>query len=296
LILIIGNPETYESKLILKEIRNKKHKFQFLSWEKISSPLDLKKIDLILIRSPPSINWHEMAIFLLTFIEGVERQGIMILPSSKNLRLCDKFSIQMVVSKGKYKIKTPETILTSDYEKASKFVIKHKTVVNKPLIGGGGRDINKIDTKSMIFIKKILQKDGYILLQKFIENQGYDIRTVLVNGRTVSQYIRTNPNDFRYNLKLGGKPVQVSEFILNNPNSEKNINESKLLSEQIIKDINMKIVATDILPGADNNLYFLEINPFFGFKGSKDNIAGEILNFLELEKNNLESMKCLEDG
>ncbi|MHA1754035.1 MAG: ATP-grasp domain-containing protein [Candidatus Odinarchaeia archaeon] len=286
MFMIIGRRNTYETGKILNEVKKMSLNCSFLEWSEITLPYTFRDIDLILIRSPPSMKWKEMSIYLLNFIEEMERSGIKVIPSSNSLRLCDKFSQFSIVSRY-YPSLTPETLLTSDLNEAYNFLEKNINIVSKPLIGGGGRDIILINSSNKSLLKEVLTHNGYILLQRYIDNLGYDIRTIVIGDKVISQYARKNDNDFRYNIKLGAHAYSPEEFSKISPESVKYFLKAKEYSLKISEILGLEMFGTDFLPGQNGNLYFLEANPFFGFKGAKENVANKILEFINEKTKNL---------
>jgi len=285
LILIVGNPKTYESKAIIREFKNRPNKFKFLDWNELLIPFESNIPDLALIRSPPPLKWSELGAFLLTIIEEFERKNVRVYPSSDSLRKCDKFSTYSTILTSNSEIKVPKTILTSDFNQALTFLKDHHDVISKPLIGGGGKDIYKLDVNKLALMKEIMHKNGFILLQEYIPNENYDIRTIVIGEKTIAQYARVNYADFRHNLKVGGKAISAEEFTSTNPNAHIFFNKAASLSIQLKEIFGLSIFATDFLPSSNGELFFLEVNPFFGFKGTQINVAMEIINYIvgELE-------------
>lgn len=72
----------------------------------------------------------------------------------------------------------------------------------------GGRDIYKANNqKELEQICKSLDNKGY-LFQEFVkDNIGKDIRVLVIGGKTIGAFMRSNENDFRSNISLGGKAL-----------------------------------------------------------------------------------------
>ncbi|MEM2906512.1 MAG: ATP-grasp domain-containing protein [Candidatus Odinarchaeota archaeon] len=242
--------------------------------------MDYSEYKLMIIRTPPPLRFKDMPILLLTLIEEAEEQGLKVIPSSESLRKCDKLTLYSLIKKREPSVKIAPTILTSNENEIKRFIDYHKTVVCKPLIGGGGRGVFKIKAGSMKLIKNRLKTDGYVLIQKFIENLGYDIRTVIIGEDVVSQYARMNAKDFRYNIHLGGISCSRSDFIANNPSASRFFKESENIAKKIKTVLGLEMCGVDTLPGADGETYFLEANPFFGFKGAFEKVGDKIADYL----------------
>lgn len=281
MILIIGKPETFESKKILSSLQAKGLDFDFLSWREITLPADFTPYKILVVRTPPPLYYKDMIPLLLTLIEQAEAQRIKVIPSSESLRKCDKYSLYSVTRKRLPKLEIPPTILTSNLRDAGGFLERYKTAICKPLVGGGGKGIFKISYPGNAVVAEELRKNGYILLQKFIDNLGYDIRTVIIGDEVASQYVRMNPYDFRYNIHLGATSIPKKAFLESNPKAEAAFKEAEKASLQVKRILGLEMCGVDTLPGKEGVIYFLEANPFFGFKGAVEDVAGKIADYLD---------------
>ncbi|WEU41044.1 MAG: ATP-grasp domain-containing protein [Candidatus Odinarchaeum yellowstonii] len=283
-MLIVGKPGTFESEQIVKYLNKREVEFDFLSWCELTLPRDFRKYKIILVRTPPPLIYRDMPVLLLNFIEALERQSIKVIPSSESVRKCDKLTLYSQMKD--HGIKTPPTILTSVENEIKKFIEENKVVVYKPLIGGGGRGILKIEEFDIKLLSEKLKNEGYVLIQKFVENQGYDIRTIVIGGEVVSQYARTNRGDFRYNIHLGGAAIPKKDFISNNSSAIRFFKESEIIALKVKKILGLDMCGVDTLPSIEGAVYFLEANPFFGFKGAVEKVGERIVDYLiQLEKN-----------
>lgn len=287
-LLIISNSlKNYESRRIVEELKKENIPHDILPWNKISLPFHLKP-KVCLFRSVPDFTKDFSVPFLLTFIEELERKGCTCIPSSKDFYNSDKGTILLIAKKEGILI--PDFIIGEDLDQVDQFIKKYDKVVYKPLIGSKGEGIELINNDDQNKINKILDYKSILYLQEYIENKGYDIRTIFINNEMFCQFIRENENDFRYNISLGGKAHDSKDYKTKDKYLAEFLKESVIIGEKISKTTKMKIFGIDTLPSNENKLYFLEVNPILGFEGAESatslNIAKEIVKLIKkiLEK------------
>ncbi|NHI91254.1 MAG: ATP-grasp domain-containing protein [Candidatus Lokiarchaeota archaeon] len=281
LLIISNNRETYETKRIIEELDKEIIQYNILSWNEITIPFNHYP-KVCLIRSVPDFQKEFSLPYLLTFIEHLEQNGSICIPSSHDLYQADKASCLLIAKKNGILI--PDFIIGEDLQQLSKFIKKHKKILYKPMIGSKGKGIkilsNDIDKELEIFS----QINSIIYLQEFIENKKYDIRTIFIDNKMICQFIRENEKDFRYNISLGGKGHSPDDYIKMDPNLDFFLTESKKIGEILSNKMGLKIFGMDTIPSLKNKLYFLEINPILGFYGAEKatnvNIAKEIVQVI----------------
>ena len=198
---------------------------------------------------------------------------------------CDKASTYLIWRKYlKNVIKMPETIITVNMDEGLQFLRNNKIVVFKPMIGGLGRGVELIKDGEEKKLENLAQKFGIIYLQRFIPNRDYDIRTVFIGEEFTAQYIRFNKDDFRNNIHCGGVGKTIEQMELIDPDIRQFCEKSEELAYYLKGVIKFDMFAIDTIPSKDGELYFLEINPFFGFKGADEtnniDIAKKIVEYI----------------
>ena len=280
MIWIIGIEETYESQRILHELKDSGVEYRFLGWKDITLPLR-EVPDLCLLRTPAGLRALHVP-YMLSVMEELERQGCKTIPSSRALYKCDKLSTYLLWKKHlKDFVKMPETICTLNLEAALEFLRRRQMIVFKPIIGGRGMGIELIQESEEKKLEELHKKHGILYLQKFISNPDYDMRTLVIGEDIASQYARYNPEEFRHNLHQGAVPLTIREAKKIDTNVEKYAKQSKDLAFKVKEVFSLEMFAIDTLPSIEEELYFLEVNALFGFKGPKENIARMIVKHLE---------------
>lgn len=282
MIYVIANSPTYEISRLKEELIKNKLEFKIIGWQDITLPL--KEVpDLCLIRGSVNIKTRFAFPYMECLIEEFERMGCLTIPPLKMITKCDKASTYLIWKKYlKNVIKMPESIITVNMDKAIQFIKKKKKVVFKPIIGGQGKGIKLLDENDVEKLESLLKYYGIIFLQEFIPNKNYDIRTIFIGEQFTTQFIRYNPNDFRNNLHCGGigKTIEQAEEL--DPDIKKFCEKSEEFVYFLKSVLKFDMFGIDTIPSKDGELYFLEVNPFFGFHGADQtnntNVAKEIID------------------
>jgi RimK family alpha-L-glutamate ligase len=166
-------------------------------------------------------------------------------------------------------ILTPKTLATENIDEAFKFasgLLKSKRdVVIKPICKARGIGVVKLsgirnqgDLLQFLAWYSREHAEGVYYLQEYIQNKGHDLRILIVDGEVVGREKRYNPDDFRYNVSVGG-----SAEAFNDPVYDK-------LALEVANRAELKIAGIDILPSENDEPYVLEANCFPGYKALMD--------------------------
>ncbi|MFC2143847.1 RimK family alpha-L-glutamate ligase [Candidatus Aenigmatarchaeota archaeon] len=176
-------------------------------------------------------------------------------------------------------IPVPETYLTGSRKVAFDIIKKQKLpLMIKLLSGFGGMGVMVIESKeaakSVIDTMQGLKQE--ILIEKFIDNPGEDIRGIVAGDEIIASFKRVAcGDDKRANIKSGGRAVV---FKLNSE-----MEELVIKSAEAIKS---KICAVDMIQGKDGvKVIEANINP--GLQGIEKatgiNVAQRIIGFVKSE-------------
>jgi RimK family alpha-L-glutamate ligase len=270
---------SYESERVEKELMNLKIKnIEIHTWDSIKHPLT----------SFPRVMWVRFSpkipiIYQLTTVEEFEENGTRVVNSKDAIEKCDKMSSYLFWKRYlKDEFQMPYTLITRNIEQAIK-VIQNQNYIFKPIGLGLGQGIQEVKKGSSLkeTLKGLLKTYGLLFLQEFIPNPGYDIRAIVIDQENIIQYSRQNPDDFRYNVSLGGK-IKALDAIKNiNSADLRKIREIALL---ISRETKLDMVGIDFLISNEKIIYVLEWNAFFNFQGVENalnvNIARNIALFL----------------
>ncbi|WP_146118528.1 RimK family alpha-L-glutamate ligase [Blastopirellula marina] len=212
--------------------------------------------EAIIVRSMPPGSL-EQVVFRMDALAGLERQGVLVINPPKSMELAiDKYlSLSKLAEAG---FRVPETHVCQTWQDAvAAFEQLGPSVVVKPIFGGEGRGIMRVDDPDLGHrVFKTLQQMGQIIyLQRFVPHPGYDLR-VLVLGEQMWGMRRSSADNWRTNLSRGATatpesiPAEVAE-----------------VAQAVMKTLDLAIAGLDFLPDGEGGWYLLEVNAVPGWKG-----------------------------
>jgi len=179
----------------------------------------------------------------------------------------------------KNNIPVPETYLTGSRKSAEDILKKQKLpLMIKMLSGFGGQGVMVIESKeaakSVIDTMQTLKQE--ILIEKYVNNPGEDIRGIVAGEEIIASYKRVaSPEDKRANIYAGGKAVVF-----------KLTPEMEELALKSARAIESKICAVDMIQGKDG-IRVIEVNINPGLQGIEKatdiNVAQRIISFVKSE-------------
>jgi RimK family alpha-L-glutamate ligase len=276
-VWIIG-AKSYESNRILGELEKKRIEVKQLNWTEIDLPLN-EIPELCLIRYSKAMMDKQGIIFVLSAMEELQRSGSLVLPSIEGIYREDKMSIYLLWKRYlSDKIMMPNTLITKDIESAINFLGKKRVVVFKPLIGGLGKGVLKIDKEEQLI--DIYKKYQVLFLQEYIQSPGYDIRTIVIGDKIVLKYARYNKNNFKHNIHSGGEGKTIEEIKKFDQNIKSYVKKIETMALDIQKVAKLDMMGIDFLPSEEGSLYLLEWNSTFGFAGAESTTNMDIAKIL----------------
>lgn len=191
-------------------------------------------------------------------------------------------------------IRTPKTfyinniknvdIVLSKLSKERKYVIK----LDK---GSKGKQVSIVtglpEAKSVLDTIGSMNKQ--MIIQEYIESDGYDIRAIVINGKVVAAYKRVSPKtDLRTNISVGGEGQKIT---LNEQENQFCIDCASA--------IGLDIAGIDLMKDINGNLYCIEVNHCPGMNVQKFtpvSISGQIVDYAiqlaeQSDQNNLSNIE-----
>jgi len=264
ILIFTDTPKIVETQLVVNEIEARGIPIELTAPWEVSMP-DPPDIDADIVYVPNNMlnrgSTFEL-IHRLLVLENFERQaGTIINPLESILRYSKE---NLTCRLSRLGIPHPRTLITENVEQAYRFAADlldaGQNVVLKPLCRGRGVGVTMLqDIRSRGDLLQFLawynriHAYGVFYLQEFISNRGYDIRCLVIDGEVIGRERRSNPEDFRYNVSVGG---QVEPF--NDPVYDE-------LAVEVTEAVGFKISGVDVLPGVDGSPYVLEANCYPGF-------------------------------
>ena len=216
---------------------------------------ELNSYDAVLVRTMPP-GTLEQVVFRMNALAQVEKHNTRVLNPARSLEIAvDKYlTLARLADCG---LRVPATITCQTWRQAmDAFGMLRGDVVVKPIFGGEGRGITRIDDPALALraFKMLEQLGAVIYLQQYIPHNGCDLR-LLVIGQQVLGMRRSNSTDWRTNVSRGAstEPLQVDDKL-------------RCLALTAAAAVGCPLAGVDLLPAADGQLYALEVNAVPGWK------------------------------
>jgi glutathione synthase len=222
-------------------------------------PIDMAEIDILMLRSDPSIDAEEpwAAEAGILFGREAAKRGTIVLNDPDSLgRAINKLYFQSFPAEAR-----AETLITKNEDDIKAFARAHKgNIILKPLQGSGGTGVFKLDASSKSNLNQMIEaigRDGYIIAQAYVPaaKKG-DIRFFLMNGQPLEvdgKYCALRrvaaKDDIRSNIHAGGKAEAVEI-------GETELRVAELIRPKLVAD-GMFLVGIDIVGDK-----ILEVNVF----------------------------------
>ncbi len=164
--------------------------------------LDLSKCKYLLIRQDPPFNLEYIS---TTYILDKIKDKVKIVNNPTSIR-----NISEKLHSTLFQKFMPNTIFTKDIKEVSKFFIKNKKIILKPIHSFSGNDIHLIEKKiNKKLIVSFVKKHGYIMCQKFLPKIKFgDKRVFLINGKICGAISRVpKKGSFLSNMSKGAIPI-----------------------------------------------------------------------------------------
>tara|TARA_Y100001970_G_C14115031_1_gene793080 strand:+ start:93 stop:1019 length:927 start_codon:yes stop_codon:yes gene_type:complete len=216
--LSLINSKVIASGFFIKFNYNNKKYFKILG----KKNLDLSKCKFILIRQDPPFNLEYIS---TTYILETLKNKVEIVNNPASIRnISEKFYSS---NYGKF---MPKTIFTQNLTEIKNFFKTHNKVILKPINSFGGNEIYLQKKFNNKFVKKIIKKHNYIVVQKYLPGiiKG-DKRVFIINGKVCGAISRVpKKGSFLSNMSKGAKPKNIKL-------SRKEIQISRLIAKNLKK-------------------------------------------------------------
>ncbi len=216
---------------------------------------DLRGCDALLVRSMPPGSL-EQVIFRMNALAQLAEACVRVVNSPRSIEVAvDKYLTSAKLQAAGLRV--PRTATCQTWEQGlEQFAALGGDVVVKPLFGGEGRGITRLDDEAVAqrVFKTLEQIGAVIYLQEFIAHEGCDLRVMLIGDQLLGMR-RRHPADWRTNISLGAKaePLEVTD-------------ELAQLARRACAAIGTEIAGVDFLPGRDGQLYVIEVNAVPGWR------------------------------
>jgi len=282
---VLASPDSWYLR-DLRRAAGERHQVEVLPFSQISARSDTKRtsllsegkdlaeFDAVLVRTMPPGSL-EQVIFRMDALLRLEATGTPIFNPPRAIETAvDKFLTTARLQAAGFVV--PRTIVCQDADEAMEaFAELGGRVVLKPLFGGEGRGITRLDDDQLALraFKMLVPLGAVLYMQEFIEHEGMDPRLFVCGDRVLGMR-RRNPHDWRTNVSRGAKAeaLEVTD-------------EFRSLALRAAESVGAPIAGVDFLPGRDGQLYAIEVNAVPGWQALSRtlqvDVAAMVLEFVE---------------
>jgi RimK family alpha-L-glutamate ligase len=232
-----------------------------------------RDFDAVLVRTMPPGSL-EQVVFRMDVLGECERRGQIVLNPPRALETAvDKYLASARLHAAG--LLTPRTWVCQTAEDAlAGFAALGGDVVIKPLFGGEGRGITRVNDEALAqrAFKMLAQLGAVLYLQEFIPHEGFDLRLMVLGDRVLGMR-RRNLLDWRTNISRGavGEPWKHDAHLAET-------------AFRAAAAIGAPWAGVDLLPARDGRVYVLEVNAVPGWKALAQtvdvDVAALALDFL----------------
>lgn len=217
---------------------------------------DLLSYDAVVVRTMPPGSL-EQVVYRMDALWRLSAAGVAVLNSPKALECAvDKYlALVRLESAG---LTVPPTVVCESAEAALEALASlGGDVVVKPLFGSEGRGIVRVSDPDLAIrtFRTLERIQSVLYLQRFIENEGFDVRVLVLDGRAVGAMRRRANGDFRSNISCRA------------------IAERHVLADQELQTAlgaaeatGTRFAGVDLLYGRDGTCYVIEVNAVPGWR------------------------------
>ena len=200
----------------------------------------------------------------------LERLGIKLFNTHSAIRVCDDKGETYIALAGKG-FNLPKTQFAPVCYSSSCQIIKEQIesleksigypMIVKQSYGSCGSGIYKVnDRKELLPVMEKLKTTPHMFQEYLGREVGKDIRVIVIGGKAIAAMIRSNQNDFRSTIALGGSgtPVDVED---------KTYSAVIDTAERAAKTLGLDYCGVDILKGNNGEPVICEVNSNAFFEG-----------------------------
>lgn len=230
---------------------------------------EVTDIDLCLLRSfgPGST---EQSTRRISMLEHMEVAGIRVINSTYPFRRSrDKYATQYILHQAGIPI--PTTYTTESLARAYQATGEMNDVIYKPILSSMGRGSMKFTDADLAYnAYRLLDRLHHpLILQKYVENPGRDIRVFIVGDEVVGAVYKYIPEgEWKSNVAQGGKMVE-----------EEMTSEIIDMAFNATKAMGLDYAGVDLLESPDGPIV-LEVNASPGWQGLKGATGKQVADLI----------------
>lgn len=278
-LLVLGSPEGWHAQQLTQAAATLGHALSFAPYESLAASLTassgppqirceagpLDRFAAVLTRTMPAGSLEQI-IFRLTCLRTWQQQGGIVVNGPQALEMAiDKFATLAHLGRLGHPI-PPTVVVQSRREAMDAFQSLGGDVIAKPLFGGEGRGVMRIQDRELAWFSfaTLERLDAICYVQQFVPPGGRDTR-LLVIGDQVWGVRRTGLASWRTNVSQGATceafPVSAAQ---------------RTLALEVAAAIGLEIGSVDLLDRTDGPDPVVEVNAVPGWKGAQRVIAQDL--------------------
>jgi ribosomal protein S6--L-glutamate ligase len=286
-IAILARPRSWYCRDLSRAASERGHRCQRIDFPKlvgsigcpgktlVASDEDLTRFDALIVRTMPP-GTLEQVVYRMDALWRLAAAGVCVLNPPKAVECAvDKYLTSSRLEQAGLRI--PPTVVCENAPDALlAFERFGGDVVVKPIFGSEGRGMVRVsDPEMALRTFRTLERIGAVLyLQRFIENEGSDVRVLVLDGRVLGAIRRRANGDFRANVSCRGTAEAHSV-------AEREV-ECALAAA---KATEARFAGVDLLYGRDGTCYVIEVNAVPGWQAFRRvtgiDVAAEVIARLE---------------
>jgi RimK family alpha-L-glutamate ligase len=268
-ITVLGERGGWHVETLAAALGRRGHEVTITRWSELSAdirggeghfgPRGIAAAGAIVVRGMPGVTAApdrlEEVIFRMDVLGRLAARGVPVINRPRALEIAiDKYlSLDLLAANG---IPVPRTIVVQDPASAVRaWDDLGRDGIAKPIFGSRGRGLIRLTSEADVHAA--VPADGRIgYLQEFIPHSGWDVRVLVVGGRTFSMKRVAAAGDWRTNVSRGGRPEAFAP-------PPKWID----LAVRAAAAVGAEIAGVDLLPAVDGRVVVLEVNAVPGWRG-----------------------------
>ncbi len=222
--IVVSDPEDWTARAILAAFSKRGADAFFLNFSELAASIEkeftissngvnLQMLDGLVVRDVGRRRAEDVG-FRFEVLCALESLGINVVnPPEAIAKAANKFATSLALKRAG--VPTPNTTITTSLDAATEALSQYKRAVSKPLFGYKGRGILLLRSGDEDRLQDIIDKQGLVYLQEFVESSTpRDIRAFVVGDEVMGAIYRVAPpGQWISNLARGGRaePCAVAE-------------------------------------------------------------------------------------
>jgi ribosomal protein S6--L-glutamate ligase len=289
-IAILAKPRSWYCRDLSRAAAERGHECRRVDFPKIvgrigvadtsvsAGPEDLTAFDAVIVRTMPP-GTLEQVVYRMDALWRLAAAGVTVLNPPKAVECAvDKYLASVRLEQAGLTV--PPTVVCEDAADALvAFERLGGDVVVKPIFGSEGRAIVRVsDPEIALRTFRTLERIGSVLyLQWFIENEGFDVRVLVLDGRVLGAMRRRANGDFRANVSCRGT-AEIHSVT----------DREAQCALAAARATEAQFAGVDLLYGRDGTCYVIEVNAVPGWQAFRRvtgiDVAAAVVDSLEIAR------------